>query len=112
MAVLEVEGLRVLPTDGLLNIVDSTSLAFAVVALSLVSTHKGGIQHLLFGDILGISWLDLVLIAMLLVGAAVYRLVSRHLGTYLVHSSVIGGGCAVLGPLGSGLTIGLRAPAW
>ncbi|MBD2550856.1 metal ABC transporter permease [Microcystis elabens FACHB-917] len=156
-----------LPTDALLNIVYSTSLAFAVVALSLVTTYKGGIQQLLFGDILGISWLDLALIAVLLVGAVGYllvslraqvlvtlhadlagafgvgsqwhriafilllavvvavsikavgvllisafvvipacasRLVSRRFGTYLVLSSLIGGGCAVLGLLGSGLT--------
>jgi hypothetical protein len=31
-------------------------------------------------------------------------LVSRHFGSYLVLSSVIGGGCAVLGLRGSGLT--------
>jgi zinc/manganese transport system permease protein len=156
-----------LPTDALLNIVYSTSLAFAVVALSLVTTYTGGIQQLLFGDILGISWLDLGLIAVLLVAAVAYllvslraqvlvtlhadlagafgvgsqwhriafilllavvvavsikavgvllisafvvipacasRLVSRRFGTYLVLSSLIGGGCAVLGLLGSGLT--------
>ncbi len=142
-------------------------LAFAVVALSLVTTYKGGIQQLLFGDILGISWLDLALLTVLLVGAVAYllvslraqvlvtlhadlagafgvgsqwhriafilllavvvavsikavgvllisafvvipacssRLVSRRFGSYLVLSSVIGGGCAVLGLLGSGLT--------
>ena len=45
-----------LPADALLNIVYSTSLALAVVALSLVETYRGGIQQLLFGDILGISW--------------------------------------------------------
>ena len=156
-----------LPADALLNIVYSTSLAFAVVALSLVTTYRGGIQQLLFGDILGISWLDLVLIAALLLVAVAYllvslraqvlvtlhadlagacgvgnqwhriafilllavvvavsikavgvllisafvvipacasRLVSRHFGSYLVLSSLIGGSCAVLGLLGSGLT--------
>ena len=122
-----------LPTDALLNIVYSTSLAFAVVALSLVTTYTGGIQQLLFGDILGISWLDLGLIAALLLGAVAYllvslraqvlvtlqadlagafvvipacpsRLVSRRFGTSLVLSSAIGGGCAVLGLPGSGLT--------
>lgn len=154
-----------LPADALLNIVYSTSLAFAVVALSLVTTYRGGIQQLLFGDILGIAWLDLVLIAVLLLVAYLLvslraqvlvtlhadlagafgvgnqghriafilllavvvavsikavgvllisafvvipscasRLVSRHFGSYLVLSSLIGGGCAVLGLLGSGLT--------
>ncbi len=94
-----------------------------MVALSLVTTYKGGIQQLLFGDILGISWLDLALIAVLLVAAVsikavgvllisafmvipacASRLVIRHFGSYLVLSSLIGGGCAVLGLLGSGLT--------
>jgi zinc transport system permease protein len=51
-----------LPTDALLNIVYSSSLAIAVVALSFVRSYKGGIHQLLFGDILGISWLDLGLI--------------------------------------------------
>jgi zinc/manganese transport system permease protein len=65
-----------LPTDALLNIVYSSSLAFAVVALSLVESYRGGIQQLLFGDILGISWSDLWVIGGLLVLAAGYVIVS------------------------------------
>ena len=65
-----------LPADALLNIVYSTSLAFAVVALSLVETYRGGIQQLLFGDILGISWSDLSVIAVLLLGALIYLALS------------------------------------
>jgi zinc/manganese transport system permease protein len=150
-----------------LNIVYSTSLAFAVVALSLVETYRGGIQQLLFGDILGISWSDLVVIGLLLLGALGYlalslraqvlltlnsdlagafgvganrhrlifivllavvvavsikavgvllisacvvipacggRLVSRHFPLYALASATLGGGCALLGLLGSGLT--------
>jgi zinc/manganese transport system permease protein len=145
----------------------STSLAFAVVALSLVETYRGGIQQLLFGDILGISWSDLTVIAVLLFGALIYlalslraqvlltlnsdlagafgvgasrhrlafivllavvvavsikavgvllisafvvipacagRLVSRHFPVYALVSASLGGGCALLGLLGSGLT--------
>ena len=156
-----------LPADALLNIVYSTSLAFAVVALSLVETYRGGIQQLLFGDILGISWSDLTVIAVLLLGALIYlalslraqvlltlnsdlagafgvgasrhrlafivllavvvavsikavgvllisafvvipacagRLVSRHFPVYALVSAGLGGGCALLGLLGSGLT--------
>jgi zinc/manganese transport system permease protein len=156
-----------LPADALLNIVYSTSLAFAVVALSLVETYRGGIQQLLFGDILGISWSDLTVIAVLLMGALIYlalslraqvlltlnsdlagafgvgasrhrlafivllavvvavsikavgvllisafvvipacggRLVSRHFPLYALASATLGGGCALLGLLGSGLT--------
>ncbi len=156
-----------LPTDALLNIVYSSSLAFAVVALSLVDTYRGGIQQLLFGDILGISWVDLWVIGGLLVLALGYlivslraqvlltldddlagafgvriqahrlafiillavvvavsikavgvllisafvvipacasRLVSRRLPLYVLGSSLLGGVCALLGLLGSGLT--------
>jgi len=156
-----------LPADALLNIVYSTSLAFAVVALSLVETYRGGIQQLLFGDILGISWSDLVVIGLLLLIALGYlalslraqvlltlnsdlagafgvgasrhrlafivllavvvavsikavgvllisafvvipacagRLVSRHFPLYALISACLGGGCALLGLLGSGLT--------
>jgi zinc transport system permease protein len=67
-----------LPADALLNIVYSSSLAVAVVALSFVRSYKGSIQHLLFGDILGVSWLDLVLISILLVMAIGYLALSRR----------------------------------
>jgi zinc transport system permease protein len=67
-----------LPTDALLNIVYSSSLAIAVVALSFVRTYKGGIHQLLFGDILGVSWLDLGLIAALLFTAVTYLTLTRR----------------------------------
>ncbi|MBD2548647.1 metal ABC transporter permease [Microcystis elabens FACHB-917] len=67
-----------LPADALLNIVYSSSLALAVVALSLLRVYKGGIQQLLFGDILGVTWLDLALIAALLVVTAVYLTLTRR----------------------------------
>lgn len=65
-----------LPADALLNIVYSSSLALAVVALSLVETYRGGIQQLLFGDILGISWADLALISGLALAALAYLVLS------------------------------------
>ena len=61
-----------LPTDALLNIVYSSSLALAVVALSLAPSSGGSLDQLLFGDILGISWVDLLAIASLLLAAVVY----------------------------------------
>ena len=61
-----------LPTDALLNIVYSSSLAAAILALSRVETYRGGIRQLLFGDILGISNLDLVVIGILLISGLIY----------------------------------------
>lgn len=156
-----------LPTDALLNIVYSSSLAIAILALSCVETYRGGIQQLLFGDILGISRLDVVVIAAFLVASVIYlglsmraqvlltlnqdlaaamgvhtrwhglafvillavvvaisikavgvllisafvvipacagRLLSRSFPVYVMISSAIGGGCALLGLFFSGLT--------
>ena len=67
-----------LPTDALLNIVYSSSLALAVLALSRVRSYRGGIEQLLFGDILGVSWLDLGVILLLLLGCGGYLLLSRR----------------------------------
>ncbi|MFO0075647.1 MAG: metal ABC transporter permease [Cyanobacteriota bacterium] len=65
-----------LPADALLNIVYSSSLALAVVALSLVPVYRGGLQQLLFGDILGVSWLDVGLILLLLISTCLYLLLT------------------------------------
>ena len=67
-----------LPADALLNIVYSSSLAMAVVALSLLRVYRGGIPQLLFGDILGVSWLDLALIGALLVVTTSYLALTRR----------------------------------
>ena len=67
-----------LPADALLNIVYSSSLAMAVVALSLLRVYKGGIQQLLFGDILGVNWLDLGLIGALLIVTTGYLALTRR----------------------------------
>lgn len=67
-----------LPADALLNIVYSSSLAVAVVALSFVRQAKGSLQQLLFGDILGVSWLDLGLLALLLLITVAYGAICRR----------------------------------
>jgi len=78
-----------LPADALLNIIYSSSLAFAVVALSLVKTNPGGIEQLLFGDILGISWSDLVVITFLLITALIYLALSLRAQVLLtLHSDL------------------------
>ena len=80
-----------LPADALLNIVYSSSLAFAVVALSLVESYRGGIEQLLFGDILGISWADLAVIAFLLITALIYLALSLRAQVLLtLHSDLAG----------------------
>jgi zinc transport system permease protein len=84
-----------LPADALLNIVYSTSLAFAVVALSLVETYRGGIQQLLFGDILGIGWHDLAVIALLLVIASAYLALSLRAQVLLTLNSDLAGAFGV-----------------
>jgi zinc transport system permease protein len=80
-----------LPTDALLNIVYSSSLASSVVLLSLVESYRGGLQQLLFGDILGISELDLVVIALLLLGVAAYLALSLRAQVLLtLHADLAG----------------------
>ena len=54
-------------TDALLNIIYSSSLAIAIIILSFVGQYKGGINNLLFGDILAVREFDLVFSGLLLV---------------------------------------------
>lgn len=54
-------------TDALLNIIYSSSLAIAIIILSFIGQYKGGINNLLFGDILAVRELDLVFGCLLLV---------------------------------------------
>lgn len=53
-------------TDALLNIIYSSSLAIAIITLSFVGQYKGGLNNLLFGDILAVRELDLIFSAVLL----------------------------------------------
>lgn len=59
-------------TDALLNIVYSSSLAIAVIVLSFVGQYKGGLNNLLFGDILAVRELDLVFSGLLLIACTVF----------------------------------------
>ncbi|MBP0018680.1 MAG: metal ABC transporter permease [Cyanobacteria bacterium SBLK] len=53
-------------TDALLNVVYSASLAIAIIILSFSGQYKGGINNLLFGDILAVSRGDLIISGVLL----------------------------------------------
>ncbi|MCC5898543.1 MAG: metal ABC transporter permease [Phormidium sp. BM_Day4_Bin.17] len=59
-------------TDALLNIVYSASLAVAIILLSFIGQYKGGLNNLLFGDILGIRPGDLVFSAILLIACILF----------------------------------------
>ncbi len=61
-----------LSVDAVLNIIYSSSLAVAVIALSLMRTYRGNLNQLLFGDILGISPTALWLSGILLLMSSVY----------------------------------------
>ena len=84
-----------LPTDALLNIVYSTSLAAAILFLSLVESYRGGIRQLLFGDILGVSTLDLIVIGMLLAAALIYLSLSMRAQVLLTLNQDLAGAVGV-----------------
>tara|TARA_B100000674_G_scaffold451587_1_gene422475 strand:- start:158 stop:982 length:825 start_codon:yes stop_codon:yes gene_type:complete len=84
-----------LPTDALLNIVYSSSLAAAILALSLVETYRGGIRQLLFGDILGISTIDLVAVVILLFIALAYLVLTLRAQVLLTLNSDLAGAVGV-----------------
>lgn len=52
--------------DALLNIVYSASLALSIIILSFVKDYQGGINQLLFGDVLAIRPTDLIFNSLLL----------------------------------------------
>lgn len=59
-------------TDALLNIIYSSSLAIAIITLSFVGQYKGGLNNLLFGDILAVREFDLILSGVLLVVCLIF----------------------------------------
>ena len=67
-----------LSADALLNIIYSSSLAIAVLVLSRFPRAGGGLQQLLFGDILGVGWLDLALMAAMLVVTVIGLVLNRR----------------------------------
>ena len=84
-----------LPTDALLNIVYSSSLAAAILFLSLVESYRGGIRQLLFGDILGVSSLDLIVIGILLAAALLYLSLSMRAQVLLTLNQDLAGAVGV-----------------
>ena len=84
-----------LPTDALLNIVYSTSLAAAILFLSMVESYRGGIRQLLFGDILGVSSLDLIVIGILLAAALIYLSLSMRAQVLLTLNQDLAGAVGV-----------------
>jgi zinc/manganese transport system permease protein len=73
-------------TDALLNIIYSSSLAIAIIILSFVGQYKGGLNNLLFGDILAVRESDLIfsvgllLVCMVFIGLTlrIQMLVTLH----------------------------------
>jgi len=59
-------------TDALLNIISSSAMAIAIITLSFVGQYKGGLDNLLFGDILAIQPMDLVFSGVLLSVSILY----------------------------------------
>ena len=84
-----------LPTDALLNIVYSSSLAAAILALSLVEHYRGNIRQLLFGDILGVSNFDLVVVGFLLAAAIIYLGLSLRAQVLLTLNEELAGAVGV-----------------
>ncbi len=67
-----------LPGDALLNVIYSSSLAIAVVLLRLLDARAGSLEQLLFGDILGVTWGDVVVQGGLLLAVLAYLLLNRR----------------------------------
>lgn len=67
-----------LPSDALLNIVYSSSLATAVLVLRLAAGRGGSLEQLLFGDILAVSDRDVLVEGVLLVAVLLYLLLTRR----------------------------------
>ena len=68
-----------LSADALLSLMCSGALALSVVVLlSSLPGARLSLQQLLFGDILGIAWVDLVPLALLLVVTLGYGVISRR----------------------------------
>lgn len=63
-----------LSSDNILSIVLSGALAIGVILSSLIQGYRGNLMGALFGDILAIDWIDLVIVSLLLLGAAVFLL--------------------------------------
>ncbi len=67
-----------LSADALLSLMCSGALALSVVLLSSLPGARLSLQQLLFGDILGIAWADLLPLTLLLVVTLAYGVTSRR----------------------------------
>ena len=74
LVVLQVIDQTDLASDNVLSIVLSGALAVGVILTSLIKGYRGNLMAVLFGDILAINSTDLILTAIVLVGAAVFLL--------------------------------------
>jgi len=61
-----------LSSDALLNIIYSSSLACAVILLSVMGTYRGGLNNLLFGDILAVRTVELMISGILLIACILF----------------------------------------
>ena len=84
-----------LPTDALLNIVYSSSLAAAILALSRVNSYRGSIRQLLFGDILGITRSDIFIVSFLFLLSFVYLIFSLRSQVLLTLNQDLAGSIGI-----------------
>ncbi|AFY59713.1 metal ABC transporter permease [Synechococcus sp. PCC 6312] len=61
-----------LSSDALLNIIYSSSLSAAIILLSFMGTYRGGLNNLLFGDILAVRNIELATSSVLLILCVVF----------------------------------------
>lgn len=61
-----------LSSDALLNIIYSSSLSAAIILLSFMGTYRGGLNNLLFGDILAVRNIELATSGILLILCVVF----------------------------------------
>jgi len=69
-------------TDALLNVIYSSSLALAIIILGAFKQYQGGLESLLFGDILAVRSSDLMINGILLVACIAF--VCLTLGTQML----------------------------
>ena len=84
-----------LPADALLNIVYSSSLAAAVLALSKINSYSGSIKQLLFGDILGITASDIYITLILFIVSFIYLVFSLRSHVLLTLNEDLAGSIGI-----------------
>ena len=84
-----------LPTDALLNIVYSSSLAAAILALTRINSYRGSIRQLLFGDILGITRSDIIVTFFLFLLCFLYLIFSLRSQVLLTLNQDLAGSIGI-----------------